>query len=479
MKNEILRLQNICFIENSNDIVTDGNIHLFKGEIVGIVGKNHSGKSALLGAATGEFPCKSGEIWINEHKSRIHSIIQARKEGIFLIKDESSLINEFTIKDTMKLNFAFVNNKISYRRYIRKCKEILEGLEVKENHDMYISKLNFHKRVLVEIAQALICDVRILVFDNVISLLSEQALLQLQNILKKLCDKEISIVLIENHIDSIKEYIDRLYTMRKGKVIAELDKDEMDEELILSLLEGEKFVPNPGKLQRIDDVDYSKVMMKFERIRTKNLIIKDVNFELYANETLGIWNKGRHSGQAIINILEGKCKLDSGIIRVESNIFDNAKKDNIRRHRVLVIPEENKFCSNMDIGENISLSALSQKAYGGVIKKEGELKFLVNELCTEYLMDEEYHIFPNQSLSDNILIQKKVSLCRAIAAGAKIIVYSNPDLNLDIRGKENLKQDILRTQKKKISQIIISANLDYFYPICNRIIKIDNGRTVE
>lgn len=476
VKSERLRLHNICFSENSIEIVRDGTLHVLKGEVIGVAGKNHAGKSTFFGAATGEFPCQSGEIWIDEHRKKINSIIQARKEGIFLIKDESSLIKEFTIKDTMKLNFAFVKNKISYAEYIKKYREILKILKVTESYDMDISKLNFHKRVLVEIAQAFICNVKILIFDNVVSLLSNNARLQFEIIFNMLCRKGISVILIENDAEMIKEYIERLYIMRKGKVVAELDRRELEEELVLALLEGEKFIPNPGKLQRIEEVDFSKVMLEFNHVYSRDKVIKDVSFLLYANETLGIWNRGRHSGQAILDILEGKLKLESGVIKMEGEEFYNVNKNNLKKCSIWVIPEKDKMCSNMDIGENISLSALKRNAYGGVLAKKGEIKFLVNDLCGEYLMDEGYRIFPNQSIPDNILIQKKVSLCRAIAGGARIIIFNNPDLKLDIREKEKFKQDILRTQKKKISQIIISASIDSLYPVCNRILQIDEGR---
>ena len=143
MKKEILRMSNICLKEGVVEIVRDGAIHIFESEIVGLVGKNHAGKSSLMGASTGEFPCDSGEIWIDERNKKIESIQQARKEGIFLIKDESSLINEFTIKDTMKLNFAFVEKKMKFSEYFKRCKEILKFLNVNDDYSNCIQNLNF------------------------------------------------------------------------------------------------------------------------------------------------------------------------------------------------------------------------------------------------------------------------------------------------------------------------------------------------
>lgn len=462
MKKEVLRMNGICLSEGVVEIVRDGALHVFENEIAGVVGKNHAGKSSLLGAATGEFPCQSGDIWIDEHKKRVESIQQARKEGVFLIKDESSLINEFTIKDTMKLNFAFAQKKMRFSVYFKRCKETLEFLNVRDDYDTQIKNLNFHKRVLIEIAQALICNGRILVLDNVMSLLPVKAREQMHQVFRMLQLRGISIILVENQPDYIREYLSRLYVMRKGKVVAELQKEEMSEELILSLIEGEPFEPKHGRLQKIDHVDTTAKMLEFKDVYTEDRVIDGLSFTLHENECLGIWNRNRHSGKGILDILEGKVNISSGEIWAA--------------YEILTLPEEDELLSNMPLGENIKLAALKRNAYGGIVPKEGELRYLVQDLCSDYLADDGYRLFSNQVIPDSVLIRKKVSLCRAIAAGVRIIVYNNPWLKLDVREKEIFNQDILRTQKKKIGQVIIAAQLDDLYPVCNRILKIEAGQ---
>jgi len=455
-------MSNICLAEGMIEIVRDGALHIFESEIVGIVGRNHAGKSSLMGAATGELPCDSGEIWIDERPKRIENIQQARKEGVFLIKDMSSLINEFTIKDTIKLNFAFAERKTNYSDYLKKCENALAFLNVKEDHGTKIRDLNFHKRVLIEIAQALICDGRILVLDNVMSILSNLAREQLQQVFRMLQLRGISIILVENQADCIKGYLNRLYVMRQGRVAAELERPEMEDELILSLIEGEPFEPKPGRLHKTDNIDESAKLMEFKNVYSDNGVIRDLSFTLYADECLGLWNRNRHSGQGILDIIENNVGIRSGDIWLERAIW--------------TVPETDQLFSNMTLGQNIELSALKRNAYAGVVTKTGELRYLVQDLCSEYLADDGYRMFPGQLIPDGVLIRKKVSLCRAIAAGARIIVYNNPCLKLDVREKEIFQQDILRTQKKRIGQIIIAAQIDDLYPVCNRILQIEEGK---
>ena len=50
---------------------------------------------------------------------------------------------------------------------------------------------------------------------------------------------------------------------------------------------------------------------------------------------------------------------------------------------------------------------------------------------------------------------------------------------MDLHEKALFYQDILRTQKKKTSQLIISAYLDTLYPVCNRILQIHEGKIIK
>lgn len=479
MKKDLLRIRDICTVKSSVEIVKNGYLHIFENEVVGLIGKNHAGKSTLAGAVTGEHPCNSGDIWIKEKKQKIESIQQARKAGIFLIKDESSLINGFTIEDTMRLNYAFANKKVRYSSYVKKYKKTLDFLKVTDEYNTCIQNLNFHKRVLIEIAQALVCDAKILVFDNVFSMLSSTARAEIQKLFQLLKKQGVSFLVIESHAELIDGFVDRLWIMRKGCIVAELRKEEFDRELFMALMEGTVFFPRKrGFRLRNTKVGVTKIL-EFNDVCTEDNVTKKLTFCVYDGENLGIWNKNRHSGKAVIDILKGCVKINRGNILINGIPYNFNFSDCIYKYQLSVIPEEDKIFSNMNLGENINLAALKKNAYFGIIKKEGELKYLTQNLCGEYFSDRECRIFPEQKIPEWILAKKKAALCRAIASGAKIIIYNNPCLKMDVRETEVFCQDILRTQKKKVSQIIISSQLEMLYPICNRILQIDEGQVVK
>lgn len=479
VKKEVLRMQQICFSENAVELVREGNFHLFEGEIAGLVGRNYSGKSTLLGAVTGEYPCQSGMLWINEKKIKISSIEEARKSGVFLIKDENSLISEFTISDTMKLNFAFVKKRERYSRYIKKCQEILKLMEVTESRDTRIWELNFHKRILVEMAQALVCDVKILVFDNVISMLSPSARVQMERLFGILKERGISIVLIENRADVILQYTERLCVMRRGRVVAELLKKEQDKALIYSLMDGVSYSPEIKPRRVWEKVDTNRKVLSFFNVRTEDEVLQALSFHLYEGETLGIWNENRHSGKAMQDLLHGRTRLVSGRIVMDDKTYHRSVGNIMKQHRIFLIPENDQLCTNMNLEENIQLAALTHHTYGGVVKKEGELRYLSHDLTGDYLSWENYNLFPSQDIPDNILVRKKAVLCRTLAANPRAIIYNCPFLKMDYQDRMIFNRDIRRVQNEKIAQIVISPQLDDLFPVCSRILRMEKGRIVQ
>ena len=479
MRQEILRMKDICKSESSIRVVRDASFHVFQGEVVGLVGKTYAGKSTLMGAVTGEAPCDTGRIWIEEKQREIDSIETARKNGVFLIKDVTSLINEFTIEDTMHLNFAFAGKKERYGNYVKKCRDTLKLLNVEDAYDTSIRKLNFHKRVLLEIAQALVCEAKLIVLDMVMGMLSSTARTEFEELFRILKRKGVSFVLIESEASVIQRYLDRLCIMRKGRVAAELLPEEMAEDLILAVSEGGNYEHlNEWRIEKREPYDDKKVL-EFRQVHTANQVIRNLSFSLFTNEVLGIWNKNRHSGQAIIELLEKKLAMADGKILVNGNTCEAEACDWIQECGVFTVPEEDELFSNMNVEDNISFAALKRTAKLGCLARKGELRYLVQSLCEEYMAEGDFQLFPGQPVPDGILARKKISLCRAIAGGAKIIVYNNPFLKMDIREREAFARDIIRTQKRHISQIIISSQAEVLYSLCERVIQVDEGKNVK
>lgn len=479
VRKEILRMYQIKCHEDVLETVHSAAINLFEGECVGLVGNNDSGMRNFMGAITGEFSCSSGYVWIAERRLNITSIEQARKEGVFLIKYTTSLIDEFSIMDTLKLNYAFVVGKMRFRQYIKRGKKILELLGIYENYDTLIHNLRYHQRILLEIALAISCDAKILVLDNAVSFFSATSLPHMKEIFHIIKSLGISIVFLEVQPSSLLQIVDRMYIMRRGRTVAVLGKEEMNMELILSLIEGQKVILEDKKFNTFQPADSSSKIMEFNGVWSNDKVIRDLSFCLFEGEILGLYNRNRHSSQGLEDIFSGNSNVISGNIEFRNQIFPCGSVLPFNQKGIFILTENDELFSNMTLEENLEIAALKKKAHGGIIKKECELKYMVQEIIGEYISDETDMYLPGLRIPDSVLIRKKAVLCRAILAEPEVLIFSNPFSRMDIKERKIFSRDIIKTKCMKISQIIISSELEMLYPICDRIIRIENGKAVE
>ncbi|MDD3339829.1 MAG: ATP-binding cassette domain-containing protein [Lachnospiraceae bacterium] len=482
MKKEILRMSNIVSYNETVQTVKNAELNIFEGEVAGLIGKNYMGKRAFIGAITGETPCQSGTIWINEKKVLISSIEKARNVGVFQIKQETSIIETFTIGDMIAMSYAFMkkkNRSMKYSAYLKVWDEVLQVLEVNEVDTTLIGNMHFSKRVLIEFAQALCCEAKLLVLDNIMNYFSPTAKKHMEKVFLICRGRGVSILLIENNPESLLPLVSRMFIMRKGRIVDVLEKNELNTNLILSLMEGEAFQYR----QTIDEVKEripnKKTMIRFEHSMGNDENTKDVFFTLYENEILGLWNQNRHSGKSLADIFIGRNKIRQGELYLFDRLVRRGKVDPYEEKGIYVITEEEELFSNMNFEENLEMGALKKNAFWGIVKNERELHYQVQEIMGEYFSTESRVYQPHQYIPDNLLIKKKVVLCRAILAKAKVIIYCDPWIKMDMREQEAFTQDILRTRKHGITQLIISSQIDLLCNISNRVLQIDQGEIVK
>lgn len=147
-----------------------------EGEIHAIVGENGAGKSTLMKVLSGVYPAGSydGEIHFDGALAEFRSIQDSEARGIIIIHQELALVPLLSIAENL-----FLGNEISKNGYIqwhettRRTRELLARVGLSDPPTMLVEKLGVGKQQLVEIAEALAKDVRLLILDEPTAALSE------------------------------------------------------------------------------------------------------------------------------------------------------------------------------------------------------------------------------------------------------------------------------------------------------------------
>jgi len=215
--------------------VSEFDMEIQKNEIIGLIGPNGAGKTTCFNMITGVYTPTEGKIFFEGEDitgMKTHEItklgIARTFQNIRLFK-ELSVLDNVLIANHMRLNSNLFSSIIKTRDYREKEKRILEkslellksvGLE--DVKDEKSSSLPYGKQRRLEIARALATDPKLLILDEPAAGMNPQESLELMDFIGKIRDKfDLTIFMIEHHMQVVMGVCERIYVLDYGVKIAE------------------------------------------------------------------------------------------------------------------------------------------------------------------------------------------------------------------------------------------------------------------
>lgn len=221
-------------------VVNDVNLHLKKGEIVGIVGESGSGKSmtamAIAGLLRRHDMKKTGEILfegkelLNASRSELRKY-QGNDIGIIFQEPMTSLnpVKKigWQVEESLRIHRPAMSKEERYKRAIESLSDV-ELPEPEKVYRKYPHELSGGMRQRVMIASAMICEPKLLIADEPTTALDVTIQLQIVKLLQKLNrEKNTSILFISHDLSLVKRLCERIIVMNKGNVVETGDTDDI------------------------------------------------------------------------------------------------------------------------------------------------------------------------------------------------------------------------------------------------------------
>jgi ABC-2 type transport system ATP-binding protein len=206
--------------------VSEINFELKKGEIVGLLGLNGSGKTTTIRMLTGFLIPTEGEIYI-DGVSNFQDPIEAKRK-IGYLPETPPLYEDLTIQDY--LEFVSKIKGIPSETFQSEIDRVTSKTNLGTVKKSFIGSLSLGYRKRVGIAQALLGNPEVVIMDEPISGLDPEQILDMRNLIGKLAGKHT--VLISSHILSeMYKTCDRFLIIHEGKLKFDYTKDELEQEL--------------------------------------------------------------------------------------------------------------------------------------------------------------------------------------------------------------------------------------------------------
>ena len=217
--------------------VDDVSIRVEEGTICGLVGPNGSGKTTLLGCLSRMLDVTRGRLLVdgqdftNAPRHRLRHKGMARTfQGIRLVKGLSVRENVLVGVDTGVGLFGRSPWAAGRRSESAKRDEVdrlLADMELLEVADGSVDALPYGVQRRVEIARALATRPRLLLLDEPVAGMNDAEVLEIKDLLLRLKDEGMTIVLVEHHLDMILSASDHLVVLDFGSCIAAGDPQEV------------------------------------------------------------------------------------------------------------------------------------------------------------------------------------------------------------------------------------------------------------
>lgn len=210
----MIEISNLVKKYGSNVAVNDISFKVEKGEIMGFLGPNGAGKTTTLNILTGYLSSTSGYAKI-DGVDILENPIEAKKRIGFL-PEQPPLYLDMTVKEY--LNFAYDLKGCKMNR-IKHLNEICEVVKISDVYKRMIKNLSKGYRQRVGIAQALVGNPKVLIFDEPTVGLDPKQIIDIRKLIKAL-GRDHTIILSTHILPEVQAVCDRIVIINKGEVVA-------------------------------------------------------------------------------------------------------------------------------------------------------------------------------------------------------------------------------------------------------------------
>src|SRR6266550_835394 len=270
------------------------SLQVRRGHIHALLGENGAGKSTLMKILDGVYPAGTfqGEIILAGSPIQLHSPHDAQVKGIGYVPQEITVIEGLTVAENVFVgHWTGSGMLVSFRNLFARAAQFLKQININLDPHRPVSSLNASQRQLVMIARAVSAHPSVLILDESTACLTQDEAGNLFRILRLLQQQGVTSLFITHKLSEVFELADRATVMRDGAVVAHFERNQFNENDIVSAMIGRKieyFYPardsaiGPEEVLRVENLT-----VPHPHIANKN-VVEAVSFSVRRGEILGL-----------------------------------------------------------------------------------------------------------------------------------------------------------------------------------------------
>ena len=510
--NKLLSIKKLTIKIGDQIILSNVSFDLKKNEVLGLVGESGSGKSFTALSVLDLIHLKNlkteGEIIfngreLNKLSKKEYQKIRGKEISMIFQEPMSSLNPTMKCGDQISeiiINHEKISKKIAKKRSI----ELIKKVQLKNPKlvfEKYPFQLSGGQQQRIMIAIAIACKPKLLIADEPTTSLDSLVRNDIISLIKSLQNEySMSVLFISHDLKLVSKFVDNLIVLKNGIIIekggssqifnspkenytkhlinSSPPKNNRPNRLITSTNKKNKIISKEERADHHLKIYNKNPILKINNLTVfykNNQILKDISFDLYKGETLGIIGESGSGKSTIAKSILGLIKINNGKILFK-NQNTNDISNSIFRKKVQLIFQDpySSLNSEISIGKSIIEPMIAHK----IFNSKHEMKCRAIELLNQVgLSESDFKKFPNQFSGGQ---RQRIVIARALALNPEIIICDESVSALDVSIQAqilNLLSDL--KEKYLFTFLFISHDMSVIKYFTDRLIVLKKGQIIE
>ncbi|MEA4812756.1 MAG: ABC transporter ATP-binding protein [Anaerolineaceae bacterium] len=478
---EVIKMVDISKVYPNGVIANKGvNLVLHEGEIHALIGENGAGKSTLMKILFGIEQPTEGKIFIRGKETRIKNPMHAIDLGIGMVHQHFMLDEKLSVTENIILGMEPKKGlALDYQKADQMVQEISDKYRFHLNPKAIVADLDVGKKQKVEILKALIRGAKILIMDEPTAVLTPQETAELFEQLKMLRANGHTIVFISHKLNEVKAICERATILRGGRTvgmhslsgvsITELSRLMIGRDLVMAIEKAEQ-----KKGQRVLSVQ-NLIFVNDEFKET----LKNVSFNVYRGEILGIAGVEGNGQRELIDCITGLAVQNSGKIEVNGRLAEFSFAALDRREKGMTHIPEDRLTYGCMMDGSIQENIISSRYRRSDFNKALLLDFKkINSLCDQLIQDYEVKtdskFTPIRMLSGGNI--QKVVAAREMSEEMDILIADQPTRGIDVGTAALIHNKLVQKRDSGAGILVVSADINEVLELSDSLIVFFDGK---
>lgn len=220
--------QNLQKRYKGRTVVRGVSFEVNTGEIVGLLGPNGAGKTTSFYMTVGLVKPNGGTVALDGQDITKWPMYRRARSGVGYLPQETSVFRKVSVRDNLLLVLELAGKSKAEQN--AKVQELADELHINHILDSQAGVLSGGERRRVEIARAMATEPKFILLDEPFTGIDPVTIEEIQNILFKLKERGIGILITDHNVAATLRITDRNYILIDGQIVAEGDRKQVAED---------------------------------------------------------------------------------------------------------------------------------------------------------------------------------------------------------------------------------------------------------